>query len=224
MKKVLMTTRRQPARGLDSAFSTVLKAIALTFLTASASAEGIVDGDVEAGKAKSITCSACHGAEGISANPLWPNLAGQGAPYIVAQLRNFKEGRRNNALMNAQAMLLSDQDMNDLAAYFASLPPAVQSVANESLVDRAEALYRGGHSENGVPACLACHGPQGRGNAAAAYPALNGQHATYTNKTLGDYASGERKSDGQVQIMRTISQRLTPEDREALASYLQGLR
>jgi cytochrome c553 len=224
MKKISMITRRQSTLRPASAFSAALKVTGLLFLAASANAQGLVDGDAEAGKAKSITCSACHGAEGISVNPLWPNLAGQGAPYIVAQLKNFKEGRRNNALMNAQAMILSDQDMNDLAAYFSSLPPAVQTVADPSLVDRAEALYRGGHNENGVPACIACHGPQGRGNAAAAYPALNGQHATYAEKTLVDYASGERKSDGQVQIMRTIAERLTQDDRKALASYLQGLK
>ncbi len=219
-----MTTRRQSALRPGAVFGAVLALNGLLFLSAPAGAESLVDGDAEAGKAKSITCSACHGAEGVSANPLWPNLAGQGAPYIVAQLKNFKQGRRNNALMNAQAMTLSDQDMIDLAAYFASLPPAAKAVADPSLVDRAEALYRGGHNENGVPACIACHGPQGRGNAAAAYPALNGQHAAYAAKTLADYASGERRSDRQVQIMRTIAERLTQDDRQALASYLQGLK
>jgi len=187
-------------------------------------AQSLVDGDAEAGKAKSVTCAACHGADGVSANPLWPNLAGQGAPYIVSQLKNFKENRRVNALMNSQAMMLSEQDMKDLAVYFSELPQATQAVADPSLIDRAEALYRGGHTENGVPACIACHGPAGRGNAAAAYPALNGQHAAYTAKTLGDYASGDRKSGRQVQIMRTIAQRLTPEDIEALAAYVQGLK
>jgi cytochrome c553 len=214
MKRVLMTTTRLP----------LIVAVALSFVGAQAGAEGLVDGDPEAGKTKAGVCAACHGAEGVSMNALWPSLAGQGAPYIVAQLRNFKEGRRNNPLMNAQAMALSDQDMNDLAAYFAALPPASQAVKDASTVDRAEALYRGGHNENGVPACLACHGPAGRGMAAAAYPALAGQHADYAAKTLADYASGERKADGQVQIMRTIAQRLTPEDIQALASYLQGLK
>ena len=209
-----MTTIRLP----------LLIAAALMCAGTQAVADGLVDGDAEAGQAKSVTCSACHGADGVSINPLWPNLAGQGAPYIVAQLRNFKENRRINPLMNAQAMALSEQDMQDLAAYFASLPPASQPVANPSLVDRAQALYRGGHNDNGIPACLACHGPAGRGNAAAAYPALNGQHAAYTAKTLADYASGERKADAPVQIMRTISQRLTREDIDALASYLQGLK
>ena len=212
-----MTMRQLP-------FSAALAAASLLILSAPVTAESLVDGDAEAGKAKAVTCAACHGAEGISANPLWPNLAGQGAPYIVAQLKNFKENRRVNVLMNSQAMMLTEEDMNNLAVYFSELPQATQTVADPDLVDRAEALYRGGHAENGVPACIACHGPAGRGNAAAAYPALNGQHAAYTAKTLADYASGERKSNRQVQIMRTIAQRLTPEDRQALASYLQGLK
>ena len=209
-----MTTTRLP----------LILASALLLAGGPAAADGLVDGDAEAGKTKSVTCSACHGAEGISVNPTWPNLAGQGSPYIVQQLRNFKEGRRTDPLMNAQAAMLSDQDMNDLAAYFSSLPPAAQPVADASSVDRAQAIYRGGNAENGVPACIACHGPAGRGMGAAVYPALNGQHATYAAKTLGDYASGSRKADGQVQIMKTIAERLSQEDIQALASYLQGLK
>lgn len=187
-------------------------------------AESLVDGSIEAGKTRSITCSACHGAEGVSSTPLWPNLAGQNAKYIVEQLRNFKEGRRQNALMSSQAMGLSDEDMRNLAVYYESLPMAVQAVANPDTVDRAEALYRGGNADAGVPACIACHGPRGRGNPAAAYPALNGQHSAYAAKTLRDYASGERESAGPNQMMPEISERLKPADIDALASYMQGLK
>lgn len=190
---------------------------------ATASADSLVDGDAAAGQAKSATCSACHGAQGNSATPLWPNLAGQSATYIVQQLEAFKSGDRKDPLMSPQAMNLSDEDMRDLAVYYESLAPAAQAVADPSSIDRAEALYRGGNADLGIAACIACHGPTGRGNPGAAYPAVSGQHAAYTAKQLRDYASGARSSDGPTQIMRTISSRLSQEDIRALASYLQGL-
>ena len=189
-----------------------------------ASAESLVDGDAEAGKAKAVTCSACHGADGNSINPMWPNIAGQSAKYIEEQLQAFKSGQRADPLMTSQAMLLSDTDMADLAVYFESLPAAAQAIADPDLLPRGQALYRGGDAEEGIPACIACHGPTGRGNPAVPYPALNGQHATYTAKTLQDYASGARKSDGLTKIMRHISERLNAEDIQALASYVQGLK
>lgn len=194
------------------------------FVVSSAAAESLVDGDIDAGKAKSTPCSACHGADGISLSPLWPNLAGQAAPYIVAQLKDFKEGSRVDPLMTPQAMNLSEEDMADLAVYFESLPPAAQAVADVERVDRAEALWRGGNAAEGVAACLACHGPTGRGNPAAAYPALAGQHAAYSAKQLREYAAGTRVTDGKTRIMRDIAERLSPEDIEALASYVQGLK
>lgn len=189
-----------------------------------AAAESLVDGDSEAGKTKAVTCSACHGANGNSMTPLWPNIAGLSARYIREQLQAFKSGLRTDPLMTSQAMLLSETDMADLAVYFESLPAAAQAIANADLLVRGQALYRGGDGEKGVPACIACHGPTGRGNPAVPYPALNGQHATYTAKTLQDYASGARKSDGLTKIMRHISERLNAEDIQALASYVQGLK
>ena len=187
-------------------------------------ANGLVDGSVDAGRAKAITCTACHGAEGNSANPLWPNIAGQHASYIEAQLHAFKSGKRKDPLMAPQAMMLSDEDKKNLAVYFESLPGAAQAVADPSTIKKAEALYRGGNAETGVPACLACHGPSGRGNPAAKYPAIQGQHATYTAKTLRDYASGARVSADKTQMMRDIASRLSEEEIVALASYVQGLR
>jgi cytochrome c553 len=187
-------------------------------------AESLVNGSIEDGKAKSLTCTACHGPEGNSVSPMWPNIAGQNAPYLLAQLMAFKEGSRKDPLMSAQAMMLSDQDMADLAVYFESLPAAAQSVKDASTVSRGETLYRGGDTESGVSACLACHGPTGRGNPAAKYPALQGQHADYTAKQLNDYASGARESDGKTRIMRDIAARLSKEDIAALSSYVQGLK
>jgi len=187
-------------------------------------ADSLVDGSADAGKAKALTCTACHGPEGNSISAMWPNIAGQNAPYLLAQLAAFKDGSRTDPLMSSQAMLLSEQDMADLAVYFESLPAAAQSVKNAGTVDRGEALYRGGNAETGVTACLACHGPTGRGNPAAKYPALQGQHADYTTKQLNDYAGGTRETDGKTRIMRDIAARLSKDDIEALSSYVQGLR
>jgi cytochrome c553 len=187
-------------------------------------AESLVDGSAEAGKSKAVTCAACHGAEGISANPLWPNIAGQSASYLVAQLEAFKEGTRKNPLMTSQATMLSEQDMADLAVYFESLPGPAQAVADPDLVAKGEALYRGGEVSKQIAACIACHGPTGAGNPAAMYPALKGQHAAYTAKQLRDYASGERVSDGQTRVMREIAGKLSEDEIVALASYVQGLK
>jgi len=187
-------------------------------------AGSLVEGSADAGKSKSVTCAACHGAAGISANPLWPNVAGQNAPYLLAQLKAFKGGSRENPLMTSQAMMLSDQDMADLAVYFESLPGPAQAVADPDLISKGEALYRGGNVANQVAACIACHGPTGAGNPAAKYPALKGQHAAYTAKQLRDYASGERTSDGTTQIMREIAAKLSEDEIVALASYVQGLK
>jgi cytochrome c553 len=187
-------------------------------------AESLIDGSIEAGKTRALTCTACHGAEGNSSNPMWPNIAGQNAPYILAQLQAFKNGSRNDPLMSSQAMMLSDEDMANLAVYFESLPAAAQSIADVGLLSRGEALYRGGNKANEASACLACHGPTGRGNPAAKYPALQGQHATYTAKQLNDYASGARTSDGKTRMMRDIAANLDKDDIAALSSYIQGLK
>lgn len=196
----------------------------LLLVTAQVQAESLVDGSAEAGKARALTCTACHGLEGNSSSPLWPNIAGQNAPYILAQLQAFKDGSRFDPLMSSQAMLLTDEDMANIAVYFESLPGAAQAVADEKLLDRGAALYRGGNKAEQASACLACHGPSGRGNPAARYPALNGQHAAYTAKQLNAYADGERKTDGKTKIMRDIAAKLSNEDIAALSSYVQGLK
>lgn len=204
--------------------SLLFRVTGLLLLTAEVQAESLVDGSAEAGKARALTCAACHGAEGNSSSPLWPNIAGQNAPYLLAQLQAFKDGSRFDPLMSSQAMLLSDEDMANLAVYFESLPGAAQAVADEQLLDRGEALYRGGNKAEAAAACLACHGPTGRGNPAAKYPALNGQHSAYTAKQLDAYADGERKTDGKTHIMRDIAAKLSNEDIAALSSYVQGLK
>lgn len=196
-----------------------------TFIVGSAAlGNPLVEGSAEAGKTKAVTCAACHGPDGNSANPQWPSIAGQNAPYIVKQLEAYKDGTRSNVLMSGQAAALSDEDMRDLAVFYTEQAIAPRTVANEETMDKGERLYRGGDAESNVAACTACHGPTGRGNPAAAYPLLKGQHATYTAAQLRAYADGQRKSDGPTRIMRQIAARMRTDDIEALASYIQGLK
>lgn len=190
----------------------------------SALADSLVAGSAEDGKAISAACGACHGSDGNSSNPTWPNLAGQGAPYLLAQLKAFKSGERNEPLMLGQVATLTEQNMMDLAVYFESLPGAAQTVADESLIYEGEALYRGGDKNDGISACSACHGPTGRGNPTAEYPALNGQHATYLAKQLRDYASATRTTDGKTRVMQDIAAKLDKDEIAALSSYIQGLK
>ena len=199
--------------------------------TSQIQAESLVEGSAEAGQAKALTCTACHGPQGISSTALWPNIAGQSATYIASQLTAFRDGasdpakaKRYDVSMSPMSILLTDEDIRNLAVYFESLPAPAQAVADASKVSLGEALYRGGDMDSGTAACLACHGPTGRGNPAANYPALQGQHAVYTAKQLRDYASGARTTDGKTRIMRDISATLSEEDIEALASYIQGLK
>jgi len=181
-------------------------------------------GSVQAGESKSITCAACHGPDGNSQNPEWPNLAGQNEKYLVKSLQAYKDGSRSNVLMSGQVVTLSDEDISDIAAYYAA-QTAVSSTADPKLVAQGERLYRGGNLERGVSACIACHGPTGRGNPAAGYPKLAGQHATYTAVQLRAYAAQERKSDvAENQMMRNVSALLTDDEINAVASYIQGLQ
>ncbi|MCP4386985.1 MAG: cytochrome c, partial [Gammaproteobacteria bacterium] len=123
-------------------------------------------GDIEAGKAKSAVCAACHGADGNSSNAAWPSLAGQHASYIYKQLTDFKEGRRNDATMIGMVALLNDEDMKNVAAYYESQQP--KSVAFDGeLIPAGENIYRGGITETSVAACMGCHAPNGKGNGPA---------------------------------------------------------
>lgn len=179
-------------------------------------------GSAQAGEAKAMVCTACHGPEGNSLNPIWPSLAGQNAAYLQRALQAFKAGERSDPLMTAQAAILDNQDIDDLAAYFASRtrnPSATQPQQGSE----GERLYRGGNKDTGITACAACHGPHGSGNAPAGYPALGGQQAAYVAAQLRAYRAGQRSSDLN-QMMRNTSARLTDAEIDAVASYIQGLR
>lgn len=183
------------------------------------STDALAEGSVEAGQAKSAVCAACHGLDGNSLNPEWPSLAGQHTSFLVAQLQAFRDGARQNLLMSPMAMGLSDEDIRDLAAFYHAQAPAALE-ADPDLVERGARLYKGGDLERGVTACIACHGPTGRGNPLALYPVVAGQHATYSELSLRNYASGERANA----MMHDIARRMTDEDKRAVSAYLQGLR
>ena len=181
----------------------------------------LAQGDAAAGQAKSALCGSCHGADGNSPLAMNPKLAGQSARYMVKQLQDFKSGARAGVTMAAMVLSLSDQDMEDLAAWYSSQQPTLQG-ANPESIELAQRLYRAGNSEIAVAACSACHSPTGKGNAPAGFPSLSGQHAEYTLQQLKDFRSGVRQNDGGG-MMRTVVERLTDKELEALASYVSGL-
>jgi len=186
------------------------------------SAPAFAAGSIEAGQAKSATCGACHGMDGNSLSPEWPSLAGQHAVYIERQLKAFKAGERQNDLMSPMAMILSDEDMADLAAYFAS-QKLRGGETEPSKLALGQRVYRAGNVEKGVIACAGCHGPSGHGNPLAGYASIQGQHATYVAAQLRAYKSGTRATDPN-QMMRNVAALLSDEEIDAVASYVQGLR
>lgn len=171
---------------------------------------------------KAMVCTACHGQEENSSNPQWPNLAGQHPKYFIKQLKDIKDGNLRNApTMKALVAMLSEQDMDDLATYYAKMPRAQGSTPKE-FVQRGEQLYRGGDFSKRITACIACHGPKGTGNAQAGFPVLSGQHADYTVLQLLAFKDSNRKNDLN-HIMQDISSRMSREDMEAVAHYIEGL-
>ncbi|MBN8728028.1 MAG: cytochrome c4 [Xanthomonadales bacterium] len=182
-----------------------------------------VAGDAKAGEAKAAVCAACHGADGNSAVAMYPKLAGQNEAYIARQLALFKSQQRQNAIMVGFAMPLSTQDMHDLGAFFAG-KSAMPGVADEATLQRGQALYRGGDADAGVPACMACHGPDGRGMAGAGYPQLAGQWTDYVATKLNEWKDGVTwGDDANAKIMPEIAHQLSKEDIDAVSSYVEGL-
>ena len=178
-------------------------------------------GDAAVGQSKAALCATCHGAEGNSEFPMNPKLAGQNATYIAKQLMDYKSGVRSNQTMSAMVLNLSEQDMQDISAWYSSQQVTLQG-ADPKFVELGESLYRAGIKELAVPACSACHSPTGRGNAPAGFPSLGGQHAEYTLQQLRDFRAGVRQND-ESSMMRMVVERLTDRELEALASYVSGL-
>jgi cbb3-type cytochrome c oxidase subunit III len=185
-------------------------------------------GDAAAGATKATACFACHGQDGNSAAPTFPKLAGQSARYLNKQIHDIKSGARSVPTMAGQLDNLSNQDIDDIAAYFSSKTASVNQ-AKKDLVAKGEQIFRGGIREKGVPACSACHAPDGSGNSPAGFPRLGGQHADYVATQLKAYrasADGDatgRSTDGDTKPMRTVAARLSDGEIAALASYISGL-
>ena len=193
-----------------------------SFLALALLCAAIVAGNVDAdGQAKAQVCIACHGADGNSVNPIWPNLAGQHPSYIVSQLKAFNTGGRDNPSMPPAIVPDDEKDMQEIAEFFSGQSLRVASIAAADAA-AGQKLYRGGDAERGIPACMACHGPDGAGNAAARYPALRGQHAEYTLAQLKAYRDGKRATDPQ-EMMRMIARKLSDTDMDNLARYLSAL-
>ena len=215
--------------------SAALLSVALSIVWATAATlpvtpDPYTDGTVQAGTTKAAVCFSCHGPNGNSANPAWPRLAGQNAVYIEEQLHLFKDGIRKNPVMQPMAATLSDQDIDNLAVFFAA-QTLTGLEADPSYWKAGRALYLHGDESHGIPACAACHGPVGRGNPAAGYPALEAQQSVYVVTQLQNYANGTRYSGPNATtatanstIMFDIAKNLTPEQIRDVASYVQGLR
>lgn len=174
-------------------------------------------------KVATQVCAACHGAEGQSVAPANPHLAGQHADYIAKQLHDFKNNKeRKNAIMMGMVSPLSAGDMRDVAAHYAGQKPKPGGAKNKDLVGAGQKLYRAGNAATGVPACSACHGPNGAG-IPAQYPRLSGQYADYTLAQLKAFKAGERANDAN-QMMRMIAARMTDQEIAAVAEYVSGLQ
>ncbi len=167
-------------------------------------------------------CAACHAIDGNSAITANPKLAGQHPEYLYKQLTNFKSGERANAVMSGMAGMLSDADMHAVAEYFSKQTLNLGQAKTNGAGSLGEKIYRAGIQANSVPACAACHGPSGDG-LPVKYPRLGGQHSEYVLNQLRQFRLGTRAND-EAKVMRTIAAKLTDQEMEAVADYIQGLR
>lgn len=218
-----MKRKLLPAAGISIA------ALAFFPMQGVVAAEGAAKPDLAHAKQIAETvCAACHGADGNSAVPANPNLAGQGAEYITRQLEQFKAGVRTNPMMNAMVGNLTADDMVALGIYFSRQKPKGGSAKDPALVRAGQSLYRGGAAATGLPACAACHSPTGAG-IPKNYPRLAGQYADYTYAQLKAFKAGERGADKdgkdpQGKIMSAVAQKMSDDQMKALADYAAGLR
>ncbi len=195
----------------------------IVLLAVFAPLQAFAQGDAAAGAEKITVCLACHGQDGnMSQLPNVPKIGGQTEKYLLKQMHDIKTGLRAAPLMTGMLNALNDQDMANVAAYYASQPLA-QGAAEPEKVALGETLYKAGIAEIGAAACSACHSPNGEGLSSAGYPALSGQDPAYTELQLKAFRSGMRNND-DAQVMRSIAARLSDEEIAALSSYVSGLR
>lgn len=190
-------------------------------------------GDAAEGKVKAVQCAACHGPDGNSPVSAFPKIAGLGEKYLLKQLEDIKEGKRNVPQMVGQLDNFNEQDLQDIAAYFAAQP--MQLTGSEAIAVRlnngesvdglifGQKLYRAGNMETGVPGCMGCHSPTGQGNAPAGYPRLSGQYPEYIEVQLKAFRAGTRTNDGDTRTMRTVASQLSDAEITAVANYVAGL-
>ncbi len=187
-------------------------------------AKTLLDGDPQLGQQKSQVCAACHGVDGNSVVPAWPKIAGQLEKYLVKELKEYRKGEKGSRFDHTMSPLtqsLSDSDIDDLAAYFSKQTETIGQVKPD-LLALGEKIYRAGNIETGVPACSACHSPDGMGNGPALFPRLSGQHPDYTLDQLKKFRAKTR-SDDPNSIMRDIAKKMTDEEMQAVSSYVSGL-
>jgi len=165
-------------------------------------------------------CLTCHGPKGQSAVSSWPKLSAQHAAYTAKQLKNFKEGTRANPIMMGMSVTLTEQDMQNIAAYLVKQPVSLGVAQDKATIELGQSIYRGGIAAKGVPACASCHSPTGAG-IPSQYPRLGGQWAEYTNAQLLAFREGVRKNNTQ---MTAISTKLSDQEMKAVSDYIAGLR
>lgn len=218
-----------------------LQVLSISLALASVTSILHAEGNINAGKEKSASCSSCHGDDGNSMVATFPKLAQQHSSYLAQQLQAFKDGTRNDPMMSPMAKSLSDDDIADISAYYAAqkvsenalpaLPPADEEDEKpagkkadiQDLIAQGSNLYRNGNLQSEVSACIACHGPFGAGNKPASFPALQSQHADYLIKTLSDFKSGSR-SNNPENIMHMIAKKMTDEEIKAVSYRISMMK
>ncbi len=214
----MATAEEAPAADGSAAPAANAAAPAAAVVTSSPAA-AIYQGDIAAGKTKSAMCASCHGVDGNSVVPMYPSLAGQSANYIAKQLADFKSGLRNDPVMAGMVAALTEEDMNDLGAYFAVQTPKAGTGEGSSV---GQKLYFGGEPSRNITACVACHGVKGKGMAQAGFPAIAGQNAEYLKKQLTTFRDGSRGNDNN-KIMRNIAIKLSDAQIDELVKYMSSL-
>lgn len=225
----------------DTGFGLAMKKFVtgLMVLT-SLAGHALAEGDASAGKDKAAACVACHGQGGSSTVPTFPKLAGQNERYLLKQLQNIQCGflpedeqkaqkclPRSVPTMAGQLDNFNDQDLADIAAYYAGQPASVGQ-ADPVLAAKGEEIYRAGIRTKGIAACSGCHSPTGKGNAPAGYPALSGQHAEYIEAQLKAFRAAAdglpgRDNDGDTKMMRGVAGMMSDSEISAVSSYISGL-
>ncbi len=213
-------------RTLSSLVLTATRLAAGCVLALGASNVMAAAGDAAAGEKLTTVCQACHGTTGMGTLPNYPSIAGQNARYLFRQLQMIQTNARSAPLMAGQLNGMTEQNLQDLAAYYASQTPGLgQAQGDDAQIAKAQGLYRGGSLKKGVAACSACHAPNGAGNAPAGFPRIAGQSADYTIAQLTAYREGLRATDEEYGgMMRDVAANLNDGEIAALADYLQGLR